>query len=206
MHTPEQRDRHALCGARKKNGEQCRLFAGQGTQHPGVGRCKHHLGNTKGHQKNAVKVQAEREMLAAQERLEFGGQIDIEPVEALLTVLRLSAGHLAWLRSELGAHEDKTDFRGQVLMRLWNDERERVARIAKAALDAGVQERQIALAERYGEMLAELLREIFFDPGLALTMKQRAKLPSVLRRHLVPSDAAEADALGLRLPERSATA
>jgi hypothetical protein len=182
-HTPEQRSLKALCGAKKRNGDMCRAFAGQGTDHPGVGRCKFHLGSSKNHRKHAVKLKAEQEVARA--RNEFGGKIPVEPTEALLSVLHLSAGQLAWLHDELETQSDKTSFNGQVLMRLWNDERDRVARIAKAALDAGVAERQIKLAESYGEMLATVLRAIFYDPELDLTDGQKSCLPSLLRRHLV---------------------
>lgn len=192
-HTPQQRDRHALCGAKKKNGALCRKFAGEGTEHPGVGRCKYHLGNTKEHQKHAVKVTAQREAAKAQQTLleqavNFGLILDVEPVEALLMTLRMSYGHLAWLRYEITLLDDKASFDARVLLRMFDDERERVARIAKMALDAGVQERQVQLAERYGEMLADLLKTIFGDPDLALSTKQERMLPTVLRRHLVAVD------------------
>ena len=36
----QQRERHAFCGAKKKNGELCRNYAGLGTDHVGVGQCK----------------------------------------------------------------------------------------------------------------------------------------------------------------------
>jgi len=180
-HTPEQRDKHALCGAKKKSGELCRAFAGQGTDHPGVGRCKYHLGATKNHRVNAVKQEAQRRAI------QFGQKIPVEPTEALLTVLYLSAGHLEFVRSELTAQQDGTTFEAQVLGRQWNEERERVARIAKMALDAGVAERQVQLAERYGHQLAEMLRAVFDE--LELTAAQRERLPDLLRRHLAPADA-----------------
>ena len=85
------------------------------------------------------------------------------------------------------ALEDKTTFEGQVLMRLWNEERDRVARISKAALDAGVAERQIRLAEKYGEAIAALIQGILGD--LSLTRRQQAEVPQVVRRHLVALDA-----------------
>src|SRR5438045_1467314 len=37
-YTPDQKDRHGICGAKKKSGEPCRNFAGLGTPHKGVGR------------------------------------------------------------------------------------------------------------------------------------------------------------------------
>src|SRR5215210_1954068 len=132
----EKRSTYPLCGARKRNGAACRAFAGQGTDHLGTGRCKNHGGSTPSHRVNAVKVEAQRRSAA------FGERIEVEPTEALLGVLHLSAGHLAWVREELATLAEKTSFEAQVLMRLWDDERDRVARIAKAALDAGVQERQ----------------------------------------------------------------
>ena len=189
-HTPEQRDRHALCGARRKNGEPCRKFAGEGTNHPGVGRCRFHLGNSKNHEAHAVRVEAQRRLI------EFGQPMVIEPTEALLSVLHLSAGHLAWVRDKLAGLDDKTTFEGQVLMRLWNEERDRVARISKAALDAGVAERQVRLAEHYGEQLARLLSAIFEDPELGLNGRQRAQLPDTLRRHLGALDTQPLPALG----------
>lgn len=196
MHTPEQRDRHILCGARKKNGDLCRKFAGEGTNHRGVGRCKYHLGRTENHEKHAAKVEAAERM----EKLSFGRAVDIEPSEALLAVLHLSYGHLCWLRSEIGLFEDTSVFEAQVLLRMFADERDRVARIGRSALDAGVQERQIKLAERWGETLAQLLQGIFADPELAITARQQAQLPSVLRRHLIAIDA---DATRVELPTAS---
>ena len=181
-HTREQREQHALCGARKKNGEKCRNFAGQGTDHFGVGNCSFHLGNAPNNKKNAIRREAERRAI------EFGGMIKVEPTEALLTVLYLSAGHVTYIADELADHEDKTTFEAQVLLRMWNEERDRVARIAKAALDAGVAERAVSLAERYAEDLARLLRAIFNDPELRLTRPQHDRLPDVLRRHLGAMD------------------
>jgi hypothetical protein len=185
-HTKEQRDKRPLCGARKKNGESCRAFAGQGTSHPGVGRCRFHLGNTKTHETNAVVQEARKGMV------EFGQPVEVEPAEALLGVLHLSAGHLNWIREELAAMEDKGAFEAQVLLRMWDDERDRIARISKAALDVGVAEKQIQIAERYGEQLAAVLRAVFYDDQLALTAAQRSRLPDVLRRHLATLDAPRA--------------
>src|SRR5258708_6960766 len=117
VHTPEQRDRHALCGAKKRsNGEPCRKFAGEGTEHFGVGKCKLHGGSTKSHKQHAVKVEAQRRAI------QFGQSVDIQPTEALLAVLHLSAGHLSWVRDELAALDDKKTFDGQVLLRSWNEE------------------------------------------------------------------------------------
>ena len=182
--TKEQRDKHSLCGARKKNGETCRKYAGEGTEHRGVGTCKYHLGRSKQHNTHAVRVEAAAQM----NKLDFGTAVDVDPAEALLAVVHLSFGHLCWLKSEIAGYEDKSVFDAQVLMRTFDDERDRVARISKAALDAGVADRSIKLAERWGELLAKLLQGIFADPEIAMSAHQHELLPAVLRRHLIAVD------------------
>jgi hypothetical protein len=177
-HTPEQREQHALCGARKKSGERCRAFAGQGTPHPGIGRCKFHGGSTRNHITNATIAEARQRMVT------FGAPIEVLPQEALLAALHLASGHVAWLREEIGAVQELGTSEAQVLVSLYADERDRLARVAKACLDAGVAERQVKLAERYGSELADLLRAVLSDGELGLSKSQRERLPAVLRRYL----------------------
>src|SRR5262249_51693498 len=155
-------------------GGTCRAFAGQGTPHPGIGRCKFHGGLTPTHLTSAAGKEAQRRMG------KLGAPVDVEPPEALLAVLRLSSGHVARLREEVAELDDLSPPEAQVLVRLYGEERDRVARVAKACLDSGVAERQVRLAERYGRALAEVLRAVFDDPELALTAAQREELPRVL--------------------------
>jgi hypothetical protein len=174
--TSEERSDYPLCGARKKNGTYCRAFAGQGTDHLGIGKCKFHGGATKTHRVSAAKKEAQ--MKAAQ----FGELFDLEPVEALLWMVRMSAGQVRYLQREIEDAEDK--FERSTATRLWNEERDRLARISKAAIDGGVAERAIVLAERHGTAIGEVLRNVFWDPELGLTRDQRERLPDLLRRHL----------------------
>ena len=186
-HTPEQRDKFALCGAKKKNGDICRAWAGMGTTHPGIGRCRYHLGNTATHQQHAVKVEAKKELAD----VGFGVAIELNPAEALVGMVHLSAGHLGWLRNQLAEQEDKTDFEAQVFMRLYDAERDRLARFSKAALDAGVQERQIQLAERYGEALATYTRGILDDLWPFLSAAGRDEAEAIVRRRILALGTAE---------------
>jgi hypothetical protein len=175
-HTSVQRDHHSLCGAKKKNGELCRAFAGQGTDHFGVGRCKFHLGNTKTHNQNAVVKEAQRRAV------KLGMPIEIAPHEALLMVLYIASGAVAWLREEVAALDDMSSFESRVLIELYGQERDRVAKIAKAALDTGVDARSIVSAEQWGSTVSAVLRRVFDDPALELSETQRAVLPEVVRR------------------------
>lgn len=178
-HTAEERDTLStpLCGASKKNNRgKCRAFAGQGTQHLGLGRCKYHGGATPAHNRSAVVAQAKQEMVM------LGAPIDVEPHQALMGVLRATAGHVQWLAREvqrLGALEDGES---KALVSLYSDERDRLARVAKACLDAGIAEAHVKLAEEQTEMVGSLISAVIED--LALTPKQRNLVGPAIRRHL----------------------
>src|SRR5215213_1628910 len=119
--TSEKRSTYKLCGAKKKNGEKCRNFAGQGTDHLGIGRCKFHFGNARNHKIHAAKVEA-------MQRMAWGGEaIEMHPHEALLQMLYLAAGHVAFLREMIGTAEDLESNKTVYLVRLYGEERDRVA-------------------------------------------------------------------------------
>jgi len=63
-------------------------------------------------------------------------------------------------------------------------ERDRCARFAKTALDAGIAERQVRLAERQGALIADVLRAVMGDAELGLTPEQRKAMPHAARRAL----------------------
>jgi hypothetical protein len=95
---------------------------------------------------------------------------------------------MVWLQQQIedlaDGEEGKGSFEGQVLLRMWGDERDRVARISEAALRAGVQERMVRLAERFGEQLARMINLIFaeleteveFDDGEGIPQELRARV------------------------------
>jgi hypothetical protein len=70
------------------------------------------------------------------------------------------------------------------LVQLESQERDRLGMFAAKAIAAGLAERQVRLAERQGELLAELMRMIATDPEMGFSPAQREAMPHVLRRHL----------------------
>jgi hypothetical protein len=178
MHTPEQRSLHELCGAKKRNGYTCRAFAGQGTDHHGVGRCKYHGGATRTHVKSAAKKEAAKRMAG------FGVQLDISPTEALLSMVRLSAGHVAYLQQEIEKGSDESPYERAVLWEAWNAERDRLTRTAKAAVDSGCAIAMVRHAEQVGQLMGEVLRGVLFSRELALTRQQHEVLPELVKTHL----------------------
>jgi hypothetical protein len=103
---------------------------------------------------------AERRMqaLAAEDAVvTFGLPRDVDPGDALLEAVHAAAGHVAWLRGLVGELEagelKQRDLSGKferpaVWVELYGEWTDRLARVAKAALDAGVAERLVRNAER----------------------------------------------------------
>lgn len=206
-----------LCGAKIKRGGTCTRSAGWGTSHPGYGTCKYHGGATPNANKSAA-VKIARSM---------GEPLDIEPHEALIACVQITAGEVAYCtlriqqlsteeytgRPETHVDKDlalKTDSEGNALydhleqttehpveLNLWITARaacmDRLARYSKMALDAGVEERRVRLAESMAMQLAPVLQAIFKELGL--TDKQRDKAPAIVERHLVALEATSAFAI-----------
>lgn len=172
------RDKHKLCGAKcKSDGKPCRLYAGFRTDHVGWGSCYLHGGATPTHKRGVVKAAAKKHQRT------FGEPKKVMPGDALMEMLWTAYGQVHWLAGEISKHKDLTSFEARVLIQAHQDERDRVAHVAKTALDAGVQERAIRLAELYGEVIATAIGRIL--DGLKLTQAQRTRSREVVRTVLL---------------------
>src|SRR3954453_704158 len=120
--TPDQRRKFPLCGARRRQGGgTCAHYAGMRTDHPGTGYCWLHTGRTENGNKHAAKAEAKRRAV------EFGALIDLEPGQALLLSVKLSAGQIAYYRSLLN-NADIDPFERRILTSQYDGERDRLVR------------------------------------------------------------------------------
>jgi hypothetical protein len=162
------------CEAKTRSGGTCGKPAGWGTPHK-TGRCSLHGGNTPTHRKAAQK-QIVREAVDT-----YGLPRDVDPAAALLEEVHRTAGHVAWLATKVAelqeddltwgrieeAEKNATEFPGtdtkigarpNVWLDLYQRERAHLVRVSKTALDAGISERLVRLAEQQGALLAEVIR------------------------------------------------
>lgn len=203
----EKEDR-PVCGAHKRGpgGGICQMDAGRGTSHKGWGHCSLHGGSTPNGTIHAAKLEA---AFMVAEYAEF--EPDVEPHDVLLRMVRLAAGLVAFYarkhrelikaegeealavqhREEIvGSGKDADGYTvktsTQTALHLWGRLLEqaidRAAKIAKLALDAGVEERRVRLAEQWGDELADLLRRVIADLGL--DEQQLARAPEIVERNL----------------------
>lgn len=174
------------CGARKNSGGVCKQPAGFGTPHYGIGSCVYHAGNTPSH-----LVSAGNQMLNQL----MGEPIEMNPLDALLWCIKIYAGEVEWLSEQLKELQKSTwvemDYMGQKQLNIWARERisatERLAKASKMAIDAGIAERQVRMAENFGHTIAALVQGILTD--LQLSAEQKTVAPVIVRKHLMAIEA-----------------
>lgn len=168
-----------LCGARTlRKGTPCRRPAGWGTDHPGVGYCKHHIGSTRNGRIHAARQAAQLE--AAR----IGLAIETDPLEALGIVLGIAASQVGFLRSKVAELDD-----GDVLtkgelhptIRALNNSIEQLRVAAKTAADAGVEQRRLELDEFAVDRVVSYIRAVLGEIGL--TPAQQQQMRGAMAKH-----------------------
>lgn len=104
--------------------------------------------------------------------MDVAAELDVTPWEALLKSVRLAAGRSAWVDEQLriavkesttgpnDGEEPAVDPRIRFWLPESRKERTLLARFAKAAIDAGVAERQIRNAELEGQIIAQVIGRV----------------------------------------------
>lgn len=190
------------CGAKTRAGKPCRLPAGHGTTHPGVGRCRRHGG---------ASPQAEmagQVMLARREAMVMGVPLDVQPQDAIVQCIKIAAGEVQYASDRIAelepgqavgpivttrprklekgadARADRVEEHGPPALHIWIQVRhqamDRLVTYSKVAIAAGIEERRVRLAEEQGQLLAQAIRGILADLGVA----DHPEAPAVVRRHL----------------------
>jgi hypothetical protein len=182
------------CGAKTRHKAPCKNVAGYGTSHLGYGNCKFHGGNAPNGVIHAARVAA-RHMAV---------ELDVEPHDALLWCVKITAGEVRYFTEkisgleaeELVVAEEKTrvssgdtvrETSSRADLHLWVHARaqavDRLARYSKMAIDAGVEERRVRLAETLATELSDIFAAVF--AALRLTPDQLQVARPIVHRHLL---------------------
>lgn len=174
MDPMDQAPRQQCTAKSKRSGKQCKNKAV-----PGGDTCRMHGGAAPQVQRRAAARVAEEN--ARRAVATYGLPRDMDPAAALLEEVHRTAGHVGWLAKRIRdldedalawgltevAEKAATEFPGtdrketarpSVWLDLYHRERAHLVKVSKAALDAGISERLVRLAEQQGAMLAEVIR------------------------------------------------
>lgn len=204
MRKPRKSDR-PKCGAttRKPGKPPCENVAGQGTDHVGWGHCSLHGGSTPDGKRYALRLQSDAE--ASKASLALARKV--EPIDALLHVVYAVSGRVNYFATKLAAMDEDdmldTTPRGLELAafaRMHGLELDRLARVSKMALDAGVAERRQQMAERTAALIAAAAEDAFAELGEVATAAVRAKFARIFAARLSVLEVTADDDEPLLLP------
>lgn len=145
-------------------------------------------------------VEAAREGLRREAKT-YGRKLGVNPYSALLEEVKWRAGHVESLRTEI---QNQPNFESLLvwdhngnqregpLLKRYDSERDRLDRACKLAIDSGIAERYVVLAELHGRVLFEVLREALSDPAVALSEPQRRALVEAMKRAVASQQQARA--------------
>jgi hypothetical protein len=139
----------------------------------------------------------------------YGLPVEIDPHDALMEEIARTAGHVRWLAGIIQSMDDEALVWGQtetqqrggggptgnyaqvtrtaapsVWLTLYQAERKHLVDVCKAAIGAGIAERQVRLAEQQGALIATVIRAIIGDPELGLDDDQQEVAFKVASRQL----------------------
>jgi len=198
-----------LCGATsKQTGEPCQNVAGKGTDHVGYGRCKFHGGNSPHGRRFAYLQMAQADAISLAAPIDIdpmnallwcvriaAGEVAYFTMQVSLLSKTEIQGPVVSTKTrprkgEYGMEEHGDEVteieQGHPALHIWikarQDAIDRLAKYSKMASDAGVNERQVELAERYGELIGRVVGNIL--DALHLTPKQQKRAPEIVRRYL----------------------
>lgn len=197
-------DHIVRCGAKKRQGEgNCTHVAGWGTDHVGIGKCRLHGGNTTAHRRHAARTAGERiaesldiephdallANLAAWNGVVAFFTDAIKPLEDTVVRYRRERsvrvdgddadGDRVFEGAEyLTTVETSNEARLHILVQERHVALQERGKAAKLCVDAKVEERIVAQAERDGQMLA-LFAGAILD---GLDMRGDPRAPEIVRQ------------------------
>jgi hypothetical protein len=151
----------------------------------------------KSHRVYGVKKQAIKFM---------GAPKDINPLDAIIWCIRITAGEVEWLSIKISEVDEAlwiehTPLGKQmhVLQRTRADAQDRLVRYSSQAISLGLAERSIRLAEQFGATIARLLESVAGELNLNAT--QQKQWPQIVRKNLILLEASASPPEDLQLIE-----
>lgn len=182
-------DTRQLCGVIKSTtGTPCESSAGAGTDHMGYGPCMRHGGTSADNGLSAKREKANNVLKS------LGLPLQVHPIQALLGLVHEAAGNVAFLRekvSNLGfdlfsegeGSRGEVSFEAKLTWKAYNEERDRLAKMAKLCLDVGLSERMVKLTELQTAAIVAMTRSIV--RGLELSPEQEESAMRIASREML---------------------
>lgn len=170
----------------------CDRRAGWGTTHEGGGPCKLHDKLV-----DDVKAGGDgyRGRIGAWVMAHgFAKALDVTPWQALLEAVKIAAGRVHYIEAKLGTAVEDSQLQPDGDLAWWVRQgevwHERLAKVAKMAIDAGVAERLVKQVELEAELMLKATTLTLGELGLDEVTRERAL--GIMSRHLLELESKEA--------------
>jgi hypothetical protein len=159
--------------------DYCERSAGWDTGHPGAGPCRLHESRLGPGTGAWIVAHA------------FARALECTPWEGLLWAVKLSAGKVAFIEAKLGTADCDEDVEPQGRLYHWvkmsETERDKLARVSKLAIDAGVAERLVRQIELEAQLMLRATTMTLDELGLS--EHQRELALGIMSRNLLALEA-----------------
>ena len=195
------------CGAKTRHGSQCQRPAGWGTNHAGAGNCKLHGGKSPNGELHGNLQLARREAAVMGQPLPVDpGDALLQCIQIAAGEVQYASLRIADLDDDAALVEQQTvkvrplslgkdgespevtveevttssvaDL--HVWIRVRQQAMDRLVNYSSVAIKAGLEERRVKIAEQTGALIAQAVRGILEDLGVA----DHPDAPGTVRRHL----------------------
>lgn len=167
-----------LCGAKRAGADKegtCRLPAGYGTGHPGVGPCKWHFGATKTIERKYALQGLRHTSIELMQQMGLDAGADITPEKVMREELRRSWILVHVIESQIDISDVLWPDMNKVLL----DERKHAFECAAKMVSLGLAEREVRVLEAEAMVFAQGIRAIL--DRMDLSEEQRRRAPEIVR-------------------------
>lgn len=176
----------ARIGSRKRADgrfDVCVRYAGAGTEHKGVGLCWQHGGSDEDGIREAAWIVGHA----------FARALEVTPWEGLLLAVKIAAGRSAFCESKLATATCDEDLMPNGDLWHWVKQaelwHEKMAKVSKLAIDAGVAERLVRQLELEATLMLKATRLTLAELGLSDDQQEHAI--GIMSRNLLALEAEE---------------
>lgn len=177
------------CGARKRGSAgYCGQAAGWGTDHPGIGHCKLHGGNTPGQKTKADRDRLDQELHTLLERE------GVEPLDNPIAQLQLLAGNVVKWQEIIGDKveqlrtwtyddiSDKEEVRAIILA--YERAMDRTGKLLVEMARLNIEERMARVTEAQARIIIEVFIRVFKAKELGLPPEKQKVGQTIVAREL----------------------
>lgn len=162
-----------ICGAPNRRGKRCHQAAGHGTDHPGFGRCKFHLGATKSAGVAAARAEAEQYV----ENMRKLGQVEegVSADDALLREVSRAEKAVEYFDEQVAQlkPDELTGAHATKMLWHWNDQRRILAQVSRIVVQAGIARRSIEIQEMQATAMMQAIMYVITAAELNLSPEQQ---------------------------------